>query len=303
MPVRSASHMITKQSVETFLDGIPELSQVLESHSLLVAHFAYFLESELGEGDVAPRKIRECYDAAVIPAPANIADIMRKSHMFVETSAGTKLNRETRNRIEASLKPREGAHQAIATKSSEDSQSRARSVVVVHGRDTKLRNSMFDLLRSVGLAPIEWAEAVRKTGRGTPYTGEVVDALFSNAQAVIVVLSPDDFVTIRSDLQHQDSTEDSGFQPRPNVFIETGMALAKDETHTVLVQIGQIRQASDLFGRNVVLFDGSPTRRHELIERLKTAGCAVTTTGSDWLRTGDFSLPSDMSPPRRRRKI
>ena len=33
-------------------------------------------------------------------------------------------------------------------------------------------------LRSVALNPIEWNDAVRRTGRGSPYTGEVVAALF-----------------------------------------------------------------------------------------------------------------------------
>jgi hypothetical protein len=70
------------------------------------------------------------------------------------------------------------------------------------------------------------------------------------------------------------------------------MALARDEAHTVLVEVGAVRHASDLMGRNSIRFDGSSTHRHDLLERLRTAGCAVSTSGSDWLRVGDFRLPS-----------
>jgi predicted nucleotide-binding protein len=183
---------------------------------------------------------------------------------------------------------------ALATSS-----EKSRNVVVVHGRDTVLRDSMFQLLRSLGLAPIEWSEAVRRTGRGAPYTGEVVDVLFQDAQAIVVILSPDERVEIRSDLKGDDSAENNGWQPRPNVFIEAGMAIAKDEPHTILIQIGAIRQASDLFGRNVIRFDGSATQRHELAERLRTAGCAVSTSGSDWLRVGSFGISSEHFKERR----
>jgi hypothetical protein len=38
------------------------------------------------------------------------------------------------------------------------------------------------------------------TGKGSPYIGEVLDAAFSNAQAVVVVLTGDDFARLRDDL-------------------------------------------------------------------------------------------------------
>ena len=69
------------------------------------------------------------------------------------------------------------------------------------------------------------------------------------------------------------------------------MALARDEKHTILVEIGVVRPASDLVGRNSVRFDGSSTHRNDLIERLRTTECAVSTLGSDWLRVGNFKVP------------
>ena len=43
-----------------------------------------------------------------------------------------------------------------------------RKVFVVFGRNERIRRSMFSFLRALRLEPIEWAEAVRMTGAGTP---------------------------------------------------------------------------------------------------------------------------------------
>ena len=65
-------------------------------------------------------------------------------------------------------------------------------VFVVHGRDERLRNGVFDFLRSIRLVPIEWSEAIRLTAKATPYVGEILEIAFHHAQAVVVLLSPDD---------------------------------------------------------------------------------------------------------------
>ena len=227
---------------------------------------------------------------------------MRKSGAFVRTRNGTTLNRDACTRIMNSLGNSENLSGTKAVPSLANSTEKARNVVVVHGRDLRLRDSMFEFLRSVHLQPVEWNEAVRRTGRAAPYTGEVVDALFQDAQAIVVIMSPDEHVELRTGLQSEDSVDNSGWQPRPNVFVEAGMALARDEDHTVLVEIGTVRNASDLVGRNSVRFDGSSTRRHDLIERLRTAGCAISTVGNDWLRVGDFTISSRDSKQRGRNK-
>src|SRR5439155_15843423 len=77
-------------------------------------------------------------------------------------------------------------------------------------------------------------------------------------------------------------------QPRPNVLFEAGMAFGSHHDRTIMVQIGDIRQVSDVAGRHVVHFQGTPPQRAELRERLKTAGCAVKEGGTDWLTSGNF---------------
>jgi len=68
----------------------------------------------------------------------------------------------------------------------------ATKVFVIHGRDLRLRDGMFAFLRSISLEPIEWIEAVTLTGKSAPYVGEVLDAAFSKAQAIVVMLTGDD---------------------------------------------------------------------------------------------------------------
>jgi len=167
-------------------------------------------------------------------------------------------------------------------------------VFVIHGRDERLRAGTFDFLRALGLEPLEWIKAMRLTGKSSPYIGEVLDAAFRNAQAVVVLLTPDDEAQLRADLVNpSDSAHETSLmgQARPNVLFEAGMAFASHSDKTVLVQIGEIRPFSDIAGRHVVRMDDSVQRRHELAVKLRIAGCSVDLDGSDWQKAGDFTPP------------
>ena len=167
----------------------------------------------------------------------------------------------------------------------------AREVFVVHGRNEAGRDALFAFLRSIGLHPLEWAEAVKATGKPLPYIGQILDAAFSTAQAVVVLLTPDDearlkaSLTTASDPPHE--TQLTG-QARPNVLFEAGMAIARDQDRTVLVELGSLRPFSDIAGRFTIRLDNSTQRRQELAQRLAAAGCAVNREGTDWHTAGDF---------------
>ncbi len=169
----------------------------------------------------------------------------------------------------------------------------ATKVFVVHGRDDKMRAAMFSFLRAIGLQPIEWSQAVQATGIASPYIGDILNVAFSEAQAVVVLLTPDDEARLRPWLAQEGDppheTELSG-QARPNVLFEAGMAMGRDPDRTVLVEVGSLRPFSDIGGRHTIRFDGSSPRRQELAERLRTAGCAVKLDGTDWHSAGDFAL-------------
>ena len=170
-----------------------------------------------------------------------------------------------------------------------------RRVFVIHGRDQRLREGAFTFLRAIGLDPIEWIQAIRLTGKGSPHIAEILNAAFNHAQAVVVLLTPDDEARLRHGLLRDDDPQEERTltgQARANVLFEAGMAFSSHENRTVLVQFGSIRPFSDVAGRHVVKMDNSVAKRHELAMKLKTAGCAVDIEGKDWQTSGDLTPPS-----------
>lgn len=173
------------------------------------------------------------------------------------------------------------------------SEKRGSAVFVVHGRNEALRRSMFDFLRAIGLQPIEWTQAVALTGKGSPYIGEVLDAAFNEASAVVVLMTPDEVAYLQP--QYGRGDNDPEIQPapqaRPNVLFEAGMALGRDQERTILVEVGDVRPFSDVGGRHVVRLGNTVASRQALAMRLQTAGCAVDLSGQDWHTAGDFTPP------------
>ncbi|KQX76121.1 TIR domain-containing protein [Aeromicrobium sp. Root472D3] len=167
-----------------------------------------------------------------------------------------------------------------------------RKVFVIHGRNDAARRGVFAFLRSIGLEPIEWARAIAMTGKGSPYIGEVLNVAFGQAQAVVVLQTPDDVAHLHESLTSPDDPDTQPqMQPRPNVLFEAGMALARDEDRTIIVELGQIRSFSDIHGRHVVRLNNSVEKRQDLATRLKTAGCSVVLDGTDWHSDGDLTPP------------
>jgi len=182
-------------------------------------------------------------------------------------------------------------HQRRAVESENIIETDKKTIFVVHGRDEKIRKSVFAFLRSIGLNPLEWSAAVKSTGKGSPYIGEILDSAFDQAQAIVVVLTPDDIVYLRKPLQKIDDQPEEKTptpQARPNVLFEAGMAMGRDEKRTIILECGDLKPFSDIGGRHVIRMKNDAKSRKELSDRLKTAGCVTNTEGSDWLETGDF---------------
>ena len=165
-------------------------------------------------------------------------------------------------------------------------------VFVVHGRNKPARDAMFAFLRAIGLDPLEWSEAIHLTGKTSPYIGEVLDAAFGAASAVVVLMTPDDearlcdqFIIDTDDEFERNLTP----QARPNVLFEAGMAMGRDPDRTILIEVGKLRPFSDVAGRHMIRMDNSTERRQNLAARLATAGCPVNLNATDWHSAGDFS--------------
>jgi len=169
----------------------------------------------------------------------------------------------------------------------------SRTVFVVHGRNRQLAESVCSFLRAIDLRPLLFSDGVVATGKAAPYVGEVLDALFSQAQAVVVLFTPDDEARLRPDLVSPTDPaheKDLTYQARPNVIFEAGMALARDAQRTVLVEIGTLRPFSDIGGRHVVRLANDSVSRHEFARRLGVAGCPINLTHIGWHTAGNFDV-------------
>ncbi|TWX37394.1 nucleotide-binding protein [Frigoribacterium sp. ACAM 257] len=167
-----------------------------------------------------------------------------------------------------------------------------RSVFVIHGRNEAARKGLFEYLRAIGLLPIEWSEALAMTGSASPYIGDVLDAAFERAQAVIVLQTPDDVAHLHESLTYPGDPETAPqMQPRPNVLFEAGMAMGRNPDRTLIVELGQVKVFSDIHGRHSVRLDNSVAKRQDLANRLLTAGCDVRMQGTDWHEAGDLTPP------------
>lgn len=165
------------------------------------------------------------------------------------------------------------------------------TVFVVHGRNEALRKAMFDFLRSIGLEPIEWEKAVAKTRGGNPYVGDVLRKAMEQAQAIVVLFTPDEQAQLKAEFCSRGEKRTEGTlssQARPNVLFEAGWAVGAFPTKTVLVQVGKMRSFSDIGGKLMVHLSDDAARRKSFANRLKIVGCKPDLDGTDWLSTGKF---------------
>lgn len=182
---------------------------------------------------------------------------------------------------------------------------RGTTVFVVHGRDLGARDAVFAFVRSIGLRPLEWTQALRLTKKGSPYVGEILDAAFREAAAIIVLLTPDEEARLKPEfVSSGDTKQDKQLagQARPNVLFEAGMAFGRDPNSTILVQLGDTRPFSDIGGRHVLHLSDNPASRQEFVTKLANAGCNVDTSGTNWLSAGSFQRPRTTASTRTRRK-
>lgn len=179
-----------------------------------------------------------------------------------------------------------------AKKAPKIAKAKDNSVFVVHGRNDKLRRSLFDFLRAVGLKPLEWEKVVLMTQKTNPYIGEILDNTMARAQAVVVLFSPDDEARLKPEfLTKSDGPSEKQLrgQPRPNVLFEAGLALGRHPDKTILVEVGKLRKFSDIAGRHVVRLSDEYSKRNDLANRLENLGCKVDRQGTDWTKAGDFT--------------
>ncbi len=168
----------------------------------------------------------------------------------------------------------------------------ARKVFVIYGRDSAASGGMFEFLRSIDLDPYEFRTVLALTGEASPHVGDAVEAGILTARAAVALFTGDDLAQLRPELlKPGEPPEAAAPQPRPNVLLETGMAMALYKARVVLVRVGELRAApSDLAGRHWVEVAKGRDWRHDLADRLRLAGCDVKTEGRDHWRTAGAGL-------------
>jgi predicted nucleotide-binding protein len=164
------------------------------------------------------------------------------------------------------------------------------TLFVVHGRDTKLNEDMFALLRGLGLNPIEWSEAVAKTKGNNPDVDKIIGGQMKSVQGIVVLISPDEQAKLKGKfcdpaVPSERSLQD---QARPNVLFEAGWAFGAYPDKTLLVRVGNTRSISDLGGKHIMKLSNSAASRKELAQRLRKMKFKVNTDGTSWLTEGDF---------------
>lgn len=244
--------------------------------------FRLRFSGEAFDGEIEHR----CWDGSwAVPSGETIDDLGELRLLRVEPSVNKErvfsLSMEGRKEAARMFDPET---EPTDTESAPQQARDPRSVAVMHGRDLRAREWMYDWLRRIGLKPLEWGHLIAQTGKATPYSGEAVEAAFGLAQAVVVLFTPDEFGILHPELE-AGGNRDDGAQPRLNVILEAGMALQSHQDQTVFVEIGATRPISDLGGRNTVRLSGAADGLNELANRLEGAGCPVDRSGGDWLQT------------------
>ena len=114
-----------------------------------------------------------------------------------------------------------------------------------------------------------------------------------SVQGVLVMFSPDEEAKLKSKFASTNDRKKGlhklDSQARPNVIFEAGLALGAHSKNTLLVQVGETRDISDIAGKHIVHLSNDAASRKELAQRLQTKlRFKVDTTGTDWLKIGDF---------------
>lgn len=166
-----------------------------------------------------------------------------------------------------------------------------RYVFVVRGRDQVAYDALAQLLTALDLRIVTWEDAARGAGGGTPHTLDIVRAGIDMANAVVVLMTPDDVGQVKPDFMNvRDSTAELSLsgQARQNVVFEAGWAMALNQRTVVLVRVGDVRPISDIDGLNYVWLTDDLSSRRSLIGRLKACDLAVDDSGDLWRTAGSF---------------
>lgn len=145
-------------------------------------------------------------------------------------------------------------------------------------------------LQALGLNAVEFTQAIAATAGANPNITKVVKNALKTAQGVLVMFSPDEEARLKAKFRTASDSKRLEGQSRLNVIFEAGIALGAHPEKTLLIEVGHVRNISDIAGMHIPRFTGDATSRKELAERLRRKlKLKVNTTGDYWLNIGTFS--------------
>src|SRR5687767_6678324 len=122
---------------------------------------------------------------------------------------------------------------------------------IVHGQDVRLRLELEKFLRGVGFEILLFHAATSGEDQIDAVLRNVMNGV-SRADVVIVLFTPEEQASFHDPETGQyvpktKTGEDmGGWQPRPNVIFEAGVAVVRARRKTILAKIGSVRIISDL---------------------------------------------------------
>jgi predicted nucleotide-binding protein len=168
-------------------------------------------------------------------------------------------------------------------------QTKNNTIFVVHGRDHQLNQDMFMFLRALGLNAVEFSQAINETSGANPNITKIVKGALKRAQGVLVMFSFDEEARLKTKFRTPKDNNNLEGQSRLNVIFEAGIALGAHPEKTLLVEVGSVRNISDIAGMHIPRLTNDPASRKDLAGRLRKLKLRVDTSGDYWLKVGDFS--------------
>jgi predicted nucleotide-binding protein len=119
-------------------------------------------------------------------------------------------------------------------------------VFIIHGRDMKPVVALQNFLRQLNFEVLT-VEQLHARAPGPVSIQTIVSEGIGRADVIITLLTPDEAVALY-DPETKELSTDTGWQARPNVYFELGIAFGKSLERTILATLGKVRPISDLGG-------------------------------------------------------
>ncbi len=152
-------------------------------------------------------------------------------------------------------------------------------VALVYGRDGRAKAEADAIIRACGLTVVDFELAQKeRSAVGHDYIHEIIEELFSQSAAALVVLTPEEEAVLKPEFRSAKAAEDfeTRHQPRANVLLELGMALGRFGRSVIVLEFGSVDLPSDLAGLHRVRWRSSRLAvALEVFRRFKKLGLAV----------------------------